>query len=32
VAATPVYAHCTADRIDACLEAAMHEVDKLRLY
>ena len=31
-AATPAYPHCTADSIDACLEAAMHEVDKLRLY
>jgi hypothetical protein len=31
-ATTPAYPHCTADSIDACLEAAMHEVDKLRLY
>jgi hypothetical protein len=31
-AATPAYAQCTADSIDECLESAMLEVDKIRLY
>ena len=31
-ASTPAYVRCTADSIDACLEAAMLEVDKARLY
>lgn len=31
-AATPAYQQCKADSIDGCLEAAMLEVDKIRLY
>ena len=31
-ASTPAYRHCTADSVEACLEAALREVDQLRLY
>jgi len=31
-AATPAYPQCRAESVDDCLEAAMLEVDKVRLY